>query len=60
LDRLCKDCKWRQHPEWAMLLPGFMICVNDNAGEVKRLDIQRTCKGDAYCGTEGKWWEKKQ
>ena len=53
----CSDCRFRQHPEWAVLIPGFMICINPKAGELGRLDLQRVSKGDEFCGPEGKWWE---
>ena len=55
----CKTCKWCQHPEWAVLIPGFMICVHVNAGDTGRLDVQRLLDDNKHCGKSAKWWEAK-
>lgn len=54
----CKSCKYREHPEWAMLLPGFKICTHPKA-TIGRLDIERVMDDDNHCGPEAKWWEEK-
>jgi len=57
MNKLCAECRYCQHPEWAMLMPGYKICGHDRADDTGRLDIQRTVNDDKHCGPEGKWWE---
>jgi len=55
----CRECRYCQHPEWAVLIPGYMICVHPKAGETGRLDLQRLLDDDNHCGKSVKWWESK-
>jgi len=55
----CKTCKHCSHPEWAVLIPGYMICIHPNAEGSGRLDVQRLLDDDLHCGKSAKWWEPK-
>jgi hypothetical protein len=59
MDKNCSNCKYCQHPEWAILVPGFMICVHTKVNDVGRLDVQRVMDDDEHCGPTAKWWEFK-
>ena len=64
----CTTCLYYTHPEWAVLIPNYMICSNPKADGVGRIDIlrakvERTTRRTAIidsCGPEGSWWEGKQ
>jgi hypothetical protein len=56
--KTCKSCTYRQHPTWAILIPGYMIC-NHPKSTVGRLDIERMMNDNEHCGPDAKWWEEK-
>ena len=59
LVNLCKTCKFYQHPEWSLLIPGYRICAHPKANGVVRVDVQRMMDDKNHCGREGKWWSPK-
>lgn len=57
----CRDCRYALHPDWAEMLPFFLICTHpktiNSSSACGRIDVQRNLKGGDFCGPEGKWWE---
>jgi hypothetical protein len=57
MNKLCYNCRFSKHPNWAVMLPSFIVCEHPDGIEIGRIDVLRA--SSKYCGPRPKWFEPK-